>query len=174
MHDTWVVGPRRWHTLPFVVGELTVWAELSEVGLAEVSGDVWAVTEDMTEVAVMVRGGEEVLAAVRGGKGQRSISKKSQFLAQIQPRAHRVVPSSAVTKFCSGLPVPSLLSHNFMKSSSRYTVCHTIVLGKRLLAFCAGRKSRCDHIHQRRWQKRVLFCISLDFLSFCFLFFTTR
>lgn len=57
---------------------------------AEVSGGVWAVTEDMTEVSAMLRGVEEltewlttgsevVLAAVRGGKGQRSISK-SQFL----------------------------------------------------------------------------------------------
>lgn len=51
---------------------------------AEVSGGVRAVTEDMAEVSAMLRvveeltewlttGAEVVLAAVRGGKGQRSI-----------------------------------------------------------------------------------------------------
>lgn len=59
----------------------------SEVRFAEVRGGMWVVTEDMTEGSVTVRGGEGlvewlttgvrvVLAAVRGGKRQRSISNE--------------------------------------------------------------------------------------------------
>lgn len=97
---------------------------------AEVSGGVWAVTEDMAEVSAMLRGVEEltewlttgsevVLAAVRGGKGQRSISK-SQRLHKFRqeftgPSRHPL--SQSLPHPPPGLLAPPWLSHRFMKSS---------------------------------------------------------